>query len=255
MTNKAPGTSAPLTRRVLNRLLRPFRGRPTPRITWRTRGGWLGAHLPAVVPPCRLHDQIEQRAAATNQLGAQRLADAYGEQGATRTPDCVRSSATAGDLYAWLAEHRAASTIVEFGAAFGVSGMYFTAGLEAAGRGHLYSFEINPAWADIAERNIRSISSRVTLTRGAFEDHVAVVPGPIDLAFVDGIHTYDFVWRQYEILRPLMAPGGLLLFDDIDFPKHENRMPEVWTDLCREPGVAAALEVDRRLGIIELSAP
>jgi hypothetical protein len=80
------------------------------------------------------------------------------------------------------------------------------------------------------------------------------VPGPIDLAFVDGIHTYDFVWRQYEILRPLMAPGGLLLFDDIDFRKPENRMPEVWNELRRQPDLAAALEVEGRLGIIELGA-
>ena len=254
MANHTHRASASLKRRVWERVLRPLRGRPAPRVTWHTRGGWLGAHFPAVIPACRLQSTIEGLAAATNQLGAQRLADAYGEHGATRTPDHVRSSARAGNVYAWLAEHRAHATIVEFGAAFGVSGMYFTAGLEAAGRGHLYSFELNPEWAEIAERNIRTISSRVTLTRGAFEDHVGVVPGPIDLAFVDGIHTYDFVWRQYQILRPLMAPGGLLLFDDIDFRQRENRMPEVWNDLCRQPDITAALEVDGRLGIIELHA-
>ena len=60
--------------------------------------------------------------------------------------------------------------------------MYFTAGLEEAGSGHLYSFEINRAWADIAERNIRSVSNRFTLTHGAFEDYVTeVLTAPIDM--------------------------------------------------------------------------
>ena len=42
--------------------------------------------------------------------------------------------------------------IVEFGSGFGVSGMYFAAGLEDNQSGHLYSFEINDEWADVAER-------------------------------------------------------------------------------------------------------
>ena len=76
--------------------------------------------------------------------------------------------------------------------------VYFATGLEAAGSGHLYSFEINREWADIAERNIRSVSNRFTLTRGSFED---VLTAPIDIAFVDAIHQYDFVMRQFEILH------------------------------------------------------
>ena len=133
--------------------------------------------------------------------------------------------------------------------------MYLTAGLAAAGAGHLYSFEINRDWADIAERNIRSVSNRFTLTRGAFEDRVTdVLAAPIDMAFVDAIHQYDFVMRQFDILEPRMSPGGVILFDDIDFRKPGARMGEAWRDLAGRTDVAAAVEVNGRLGIIELTS-
>jgi predicted O-methyltransferase YrrM len=235
-------------------LMRLFRGAPRTQLSleWLKAGGWLSAHLTGSVPQTPRKQHIETLAEATDRLGPQRLADEYGEPGGERTPALVRSSSRAGDLYAWLVEQRRPATIVEFGAAFGVSGMYFTAGLEAAGAGHLYSFEINREWADIAERNIRSVSNRFTLTRGAFEERVAdVLNGPIDIAFVDAIHQYDFVMRQFDILKPRMSRGGLMLFDDIDFPRPGARMGEAWRDLAGRPDVVAAVEVDGRLGIIE----
>ena len=169
-------------------------------------------------------------------------------------PTRWRSSADAGDLYSWLVQQRAPKTVVEFGSAFGVSGMYFAAGLEGAGAGHLYTFDINSGWADIAERNIRLISNRFTMTRGAFEDHVEmVVRAPVDLALVDGIHTYEFVIRRYRILKPRMARGGIILLDDIDFPKPGARMREVWEEIAAERAVIAAAEIQNRLGLIEFA--
>jgi predicted O-methyltransferase YrrM len=241
-----------------SRLMRLFRPAPQTQLSlaWLKTGGWLGAHLTDSVPHTSRKREIEALADATDRLGPQRLADEYGEPGAERTPALVRSSSRAGDLYAWLVQQRRPETIVEFGAAFGVSGMYFTAGLEAAGSGHLYSFEINREWADIAERNIRSISNRFTLTRGAFEDRAAdVLARPIDIAFVDAIHQYDFVMRQFDILKPRMARGALMLFDDIDFPKPGARMLEAWRDIAARPDVVAAVEVDGRLGMAEVMFP
>ena len=240
------------------RLMRFFRRAPQMQVSlaWLKVGGWLGAHLTGSVPQAPRKRHIEAVAVATDQLGPQRLADEYGEPGGERTPAVVRSSSAAGDVYAWLAQQRRPATIVEFGAAFGVSGMYFAAGLEAAGSGHLYSFEINREWADIAERNIRSVSNRFTLTRGSFEERVTdVLTVPIDIAFVDAIHQYDFVMRQFEILEPRMSPGGVILFDDIDFRKPGARMGEAWRELAGRPDVVAAVEVNGRLGIIELMFP
>ena len=152
-------------------------------------------------------------------------------------------------------EQRRPATIVEFGAAFGVSGMYFTAGLEAAGSGHLYSFEINREWADIAERNIRSVSNRFTLTRGAFEDCVAdVLTQPIDMAFVDAIHQYDFVMRQFDILKPRMSAGGVIC-STTSTSRSRCAYGRGVAGHRQPADVVAAVEVDGRLGIIEVISP
>ena len=222
-------------------------------LRWRKRGGWLPGHLTDRVPRATRKRHIENIARKTNHLGPQKLAGEYGETDGVRTPDEVRSSSTLGDLYSWLVTARKAGTVVEFGSAFGVSGMYFGAALAATRSGHLYSFEINSEWADIAERNIGSVTDRFVLTRGAFEEYVdRVVPRPIDLAFVDGIHTYDFVMRQFEILRPRSTPGALIAFDDIDFKRPGARMREAWEEIARQDDVAAAVEVNGRVGLVEL---
>jgi predicted O-methyltransferase YrrM len=219
-------------------------------LKWVTHGGWI-ADLPGQFPPAPHKKRIEAIAAATHaEVGPKHLPAVYELPKATYAPRDVRSTPKQGDLYAWLVAQRRPETVVEFGSGFGVSGMYFAAGLEENGSGHLYSFEINEEWAQAAEPAIAQVSSRFTLTRGAFEDQVgAVVPGKIDLAFVDGIHSYDFVMKQWEILQPLMSPGGLVLFDDIRFGQG---MHEAWLEIGRSTtGVAGAVEFRRRLGVLE----
>lgn len=216
-------------------------------LRWIKRGGRI-ADLPRRLPRAARKSEIEASAQATEKLGALPLAEAYGQPGATRKPKHVRAASWQGDLYAYLVDWHDPSIVVEFGSAFGVSGMYLSSALR---RGWMYSFEINPTWADIAERNIKSVTDRYTLTKGAFEDHVDDIPAPIDLALVDGIHTHEFVTRQWQILKPRMAPGGWVLFDDIDF---NPGMGEAWRDVCADPQVAGAVEVSKRLGLIELAS-
>jgi predicted O-methyltransferase YrrM len=236
---------------ILKALGRP--GGSALNLRWVKRGGWLGRTLRETVPPAPRKRTIEAIADATNALGAQRLAAEYGEPGATRTPAVVRSASYSGDLYAWLVQRRRPSIIVEFGSAFGVSGMYFVAGLDAVQHGRLYTFELNGDWAAIAERNIRSVSGRFTLTRGAFEDHVDVVPAAIELALVDAIHTREFVLQQFAILKPRLANGAIVAFDDIDFKNPGARMREAWEEIAADPAVVAAVEVRGRLGLVELA--
>jgi predicted O-methyltransferase YrrM len=217
-------------------------------VKWVSRGGWI-ADLPRRFPRAPHKDRIEALAAANNdRLGPQQLATEYELPGVKFTVRDVSSPPMQGDLYTWLVTHRRPETIIEFGSGFGVSGMYFTAGLEQAGLGHLYSFEINDEWAQVAERAIAEISDRFTLIRGAFEDHVDDIPGPIDLALVDGIHTYDFVMKQWQILQPRMSQGGLVLFDDISYGQG---MREAWLEIAHSSAVAGAVEFQNRLGLIE----
>lgn len=205
------------------------------------------ARLPRKLPAAPRKAEIEAIAATTNEIGAQPLAPEY-DLPDTFSPDEVRSPSSQGDLYAYLVAERDPQIVVEFGSAFGVSGMYFATALQ---RGRLYSFEINPDWADIAERNIKTITDRFSLIRGAFEDHVDDIPAPVDIALVDGIHEYDFVMKQWEILKPRMSPGGLVLFDDITYC---GGMREAWREIRADPVVADSVALWHRLGIVELTA-
>jgi hypothetical protein len=51
-----------------------------------------------------------------------------------------------------------------------------------------------------------------------------------------------------------MRAGGLLLFDDINFAKAGCRMREAWEEIAGSPGISAAVEATRHLGIVELES-
>jgi predicted O-methyltransferase YrrM len=218
--------------------------------------GWLHDHR-AAIPDPPATDTVAARRAATEALGARPLWEGYRDvadypraTGGARNAAQVGTKDAAGRIYAWLAARRAPGVIVEFGAAFGVSGMYWLTGLEAAGTGRLMSYEPNTVWADIAEENFRAISPRFTLHRGTFEDLAAatLAPASVGIAFIDAIHTRAFVEAQFAVLRPFLAPGALVLFDDIDFSED---MAACWQALARSPHAQASGTIGARVGVME----
>ncbi len=230
----------------------------------RSGNGWLMRNLPGPslsLPKPIDADRIEARASETERMGAMPLWKGYASvpdypratTGSARRSDQVRSTALAGYLFAWLAAERDASIVVEFGTAFGVSGMYWLAGLKRSRHGRLLTFEPNAVWADIARANLASISQDFDLVTGTFEEYIdsTLKPGErIDIAFVDAIHTSAFVFHQFDILMPRMTPGGLILFDDISFSED---MMSCWSAISRDPRIVASATIGRRLGIVELA--
>jgi predicted O-methyltransferase YrrM len=224
--------------------------------------GWLSEHLPAgrfQPPPPADAATIERRANETQSLGPKPLWDGYKdlsdyprETSGSRSPNQVRSRPVMGSFFAWLTAQRRPEYIVEFGTAFGVSGMYWLSGLKQSGRGQLLTFEPNEIWGKIARENLAAIHNRFTSVIGTFEDNIAkTLPegGKIDIAFVDAIHTDAFVTRQFDILSPLMRPGGIICFDDIAF---SDDMAACWQRIARDRRVLASATVSRRLGVVEL---
>jgi len=228
------------------------------------RAGWLRTNLPPGplrVPTFEGAARIEDRAAWTESKGPQPLWEGYASignyrkptAGSMRLPSQVRTQPAMGAFFHWLTATRRSDVIVEFGTAFGVSGMYWLSGLEANRHGRLLTFEPNVAWAEIAAQNLAAIGSRSRLTVGTFEDNIeaALGDGRIDIAFVDAIHTSDFVLRQFALLQPRMSAGGLILFDDINFSAD---MAAAWTAIARDPAIHASATLGRRLGIVELTS-
>ncbi|WBU63121.1 O-methyltransferase [Paracoccus aerodenitrificans] len=203
-------------------------------------------------------ERIEARIEATARLGEFPLWEKYREvenyarpvsENETRSIKQVRSAALTSRFYAWLVTQKRPNVVVEFGAAFGASGMYWLAGLESVGKGSLFSFEPNAEWFPIAQDNFRAISPRSHLVNGTFEDNVDVIDGAPEIIFIDAIHTRDFVMAQFAIVKSIAAPGALVIFDDINFSKD---MKNCWAEIVSDQSHQAVWEISKRVGMIEL---
>ncbi|XHS01840.1 methyltransferase [Sphingomonas sp. DBB INV C78] len=222
--------------------------------------GWLQSTLPPTFSPSQIDvSGVRIRAEQTGRLGEQPLWEGYSEvkdypyaTSGNRTSEQVRTAEDMGAFYAWLVSRRRPDMIVEFGTAFGISGMFWLTGLAlAGGRGRLFTYEPNLIWADIAESNLRAISDRFTLTRGIFEECAAatLAEASVDIAFIDAIHTSDFVYAQYDKLKPYLKADALVLFDDVDFSPD---MGECWRDLAYRPEIVSSYQLGDRVGLVEL---
>jgi predicted O-methyltransferase YrrM len=141
--------------------------------------------------------------------------------------------------------------IVEFGTAFGVSGMYWLSGLETNGSGHLFTYDPNENWLTVARDNLSAVSSKFTSTLGTFEENVDRTLGErrVDVAFIDAIHTPEFVRPQFELVAERLTPGGVVIVDDIHF---SPEMASLWTQLARDSRVLASCALSGRAGLLQL---
>ncbi|WP_144186529.1 O-methyltransferase [Elioraea rosea] len=256
----------------LRRLLRPIRRELAARaplsVGWvrRDDASWLAAHFQGTTfrPPAPPQSAlIERIAAETEALGQQALWEGYAEaylrdaalpwagKAMTRSSEQVRSQPRMGRVFAWLAATRRPRVIVEVGTAFGISGMYWVAGLEQAGAGEVVTFDPNETWHAIAKGNIARISPRATAVPRTMEDAISETLGgrPVDLCFIDAIHTSEFVRAQLDLILPRLAPGALVLLDDITF---SDDMAACWRALAEDKRFRASLALDDRVGLLEL---
>jgi predicted O-methyltransferase YrrM len=52
----------------------------------------------------------------------------------------------------------------------------------------------------------------------------------VDFLFIDGDHGYDGVKRDWELFSPLVAPGGLVAFHDVNEERHPG-VVRFWNEL------------------------
>ena len=161
----------------------------------------------------------------------------------------VRTKSEFCQFYAWLVKQLKPEAVLEFGAAFGASGMYWLAGLNMCNRGKLYSFEPNDIWHPIALRNFDTVSDRHLLTLGTFEDNIGVIGEKVGISLIDAIHTRDFVVNQFELVRKVSAKGALVLFDDINFSQD---MQDCWDEISQSDEFQSVWQLSSRVGIVEL---
>lgn len=226
---------------------------------------WLYKSLPSRVlkfPITEQFREFERIAAGINRRGPQPLWEGYrsayqknsrirgADLGMQRLPDQVRTQPQMGRFFAWLAEHRKPELMVEIGTAFGVSALYWASGLKKAGRGRLITFEPNAIWQEIAKTHLRPYEPFVTSVKGTFEQNIDVqLDGEkITMAFIDAIHTAEFVDSQIGLLLSRMRPNGIIVMDDITF---SDDMRSCWERWARDKRARASVSIGDRVGLIE----
>lgn len=79
---------------------------------------------------------------------------------------------------------------------------------------------------------------------------------PFDLAFIDGMHLAEYVFRDFIHVEQRMRPGGVIVIDDV-FPNHplqaaRNRQTRVWTgDVWRFAQMLVRQRPDLQLSFLD----
>jgi predicted O-methyltransferase YrrM len=152
--------------------------------------------------------------------------------------------------------------VVELGTFVGMSAMFLLEALETAGAdAHLTTVELNSDFHARASALIHSrFNGRATCINGRTQD---VVPDlartltGVDLLFHDAGHSGEAYVRDFVAAEPFMAPGSVVLFDDIRWfdPAVVTSDPKCydgWMEVTRHPRVRRAGEIDGYMGVVLL---
>jgi predicted O-methyltransferase YrrM len=150
-----------------------------------------------------------------------------------------------------LVRELAPTTSLELGTALGISSAYQAAALQLNERGTLTTLEGARAWAEVAEQGLSSLglAERCRVEVGPIDETLARVLEeipPIDYAFLDADHSEEATVKHFDALLPHMAPGGVLVLDDISFSWD---MWHAWTKISRAERVRVRVALGR-MGIL-----
>ncbi|MFD4134907.1 O-methyltransferase [Streptomyces goshikiensis] len=156
-------------------------------------------------------------------LGPQEQADANAEV-------YMPISAQGGRLLYNLIRATRPATVVEFGTSFGISTLHLAAAVRDNGTGRVISTELSAAKAAAARRTFAEtgLDDLITVLEGDARDTLAAVAGSADFVLLDGWK--DLCLPVLRILEPRLAPGTLVVADDVDL---EDLAP--YLDYVRDP--------------------
>jgi predicted O-methyltransferase YrrM len=125
-------------------------------------------------------------------------------------------SARGGELLYALVRASRPATIVEFGTSFGISTVYLAAAVTDNGAGRVLSTELSATKIRAARANLAEagLEGPVTILAGDALETLADVGGPIGLVLLDGWK--DMCLPVLRLLEPRLAPGALVVADDIN---------------------------------------
>jgi len=151
---------------------------------------------------------------------------------------------------------------LELGTAYGMSAIFILEALRASGReGHLITLEGSAAQYSLASEMLKArYSDLVSCHFGNTQDALPhlVKEAAIDFMFHDAGHSREDYLRDFSAMKNKLAPGAVVLIDDIrweDLKMTQGRAMhcyEGWMEICADPKVRYAAEVDNKMGLLLL---
>jgi predicted O-methyltransferase YrrM len=155
-------------------------------------------------------------------------------------------------LLSILIKAQGARTIVEVGASYGYSTVWFAEAARATG-GRLISFELQASKVDYARVQLEraGLSDVVEFRIGDAVDGLRQLEGPVDFALID-------LWKDlyipcFDLLLPRLAQGGFVVADNMLLPAAQRRHAQRYQQHVRTTGrfdsvllpVGGGLEISR----------
>ncbi len=108
------------------------------------------------------------------------------------------------------------ATVVEFGTSFGISTLHLAAAVRDNGTGRVITTELNKDKIAAARRTFAEtgLDDLITVLEGDARDTLATLDAPADLVLLDGWK--DLCLPVLHLLEPRLAPGTLVIADDVD---------------------------------------
>ena len=123
------------------------------------------------------------------------------------------SGSVQGEFLKMLVELTGSTTILEIGTFTGYSTCCLALGLPE--NGHIDTLEINDELEDLIRSGWEraGVSSKIELHIGDALNTLKTLSGPYDLVFIDA-NKREYP-EYYELVLPLVRPGGLIVADDV----------------------------------------
>ncbi|OKJ75241.1 O-methyltransferase [Streptomyces sp. CB02460] len=144
-------------------------------------------------------------------LTAQQLADAAQDI-------YMPVSADGGKLLYNLVRATRPAQIVEFGTSYGISTLHLAAAVRDNGTGHVITTEMSHTKAAAARHTFADtgLDDVVTVLEGDALQTLAGLEAPVGFLFLDGWK--DLCLPVLQLLEPRLAPGTLVVADDVELP-------------------------------------
>ncbi|WP_420037620.1 O-methyltransferase [Streptomyces sp. cg28] len=127
-------------------------------------------------------------------------------------------SADGGKLLYNLVRATRPAQLVEFGTSYGISTLHLAAAVRDNGTGHVITTEMSRTKAAAARHTFADtgLDDVITVLEGDALQTLAGLENPVDFLFLDGWK--DLCLPVLQLLEPLLAPGTLVVADDVELP-------------------------------------